>query len=108
MDAEPITPLIIMMKEIRVIIRLCSPLPEAPRKFESRIAITRLDAALKKRVKKVDMMFLNIVHGIQGHIINVMKLLCNDVLTEMINRILMQALPVIFRVIVEHPDQSVQ
>lgn len=96
MEDEPITPVIIIINVTRVIIRLCSPLPAAPREFESRIAIRRLEAALKKRVKKVDIMFLNIILGIQGNIIDVMKLLCNDVLTEMINCKLMQALPVIF------------
>jgi hypothetical protein len=39
---------------IRVITRLCSPLPAAPVKFESSTAIARLESAIKERVKKVD------------------------------------------------------
>jgi hypothetical protein len=62
MEDEPITLVMMMMNVIRVMIRLCSPLPAAPVKLESNTAIIRLDTATKKRVKNVDTMFLNIFY----------------------------------------------
>jgi hypothetical protein len=61
-EDAPITLVIIMMNVIRVIIRLCSPLPAAPVKLESTTAIIKLDTAIKKREKKVDRMLLNIFY----------------------------------------------
>jgi hypothetical protein len=62
-------PAMIRMNDTRVMIRLCSPLPAAPMKCDSRIAIIRLDAAIKKRVKKVDMILATIASGIYSQFV---------------------------------------
>jgi len=61
MEDEPIMLVMIIINVMRVIMRLCSPLPAAPVKFDNRIAMARLKRAIKNRVKKVDRIFLNII-----------------------------------------------
>ena len=71
-------PAMIRINDTRVMIRLCSPLPAAPMKCESRMAIARLDAAIKKRVKNVDMIFATIASRIHGQFVQSGKLAGNN------------------------------
>lgn len=53
-EEEPTMLVIMIIKDIRVMIRLCSPLPAAPVKFDNRTAMARLETAMKDLVKNVD------------------------------------------------------